>query len=310
MLGTCQAITVRWLATKDGPNTANKNSKSVLPTGGTQNNVGRVSLAPVPVMLARPWKLAILGGNALRGWNLQRSRVGAKRLAWIRHRIRKRHLNTASTVRRKQVTRRMKLIQQRCAWPHGSACSSNRSNLRPSERTQPLERFAYWCCTDKAVYRMKFTTSWFREASVFSNLNNSCPGTLGRIQTMVEIQKEDVTYAECKAFILNVDASAADPARTQACANIMSVIERARADRQAHADLQQDRAQREAELEEFRRQRELDRQMVEQQARRAEQLERRRAIGEAIRSMTAPPPQSTTRCSFYGSNANCTTTSY
>ena len=131
-----------------------------------------------------------------------------------------------------------------------------------------------------------------------------------RIQATVEIEKEDAAYAECKAFILNIDASAADPARAQACANIMSMIDRARAERQAHADRQQDRAQREAELDEFRRQRELDRQTVEQQARRAEQLERRRAIGEAIRSMTAPPPQATTRCSFSSGNSSCTTTSY
>lgn len=122
--------------------------------------------------------------------------------------------------------------------------------------------------------------------------------TLADIRERVEIAKEDRVYDQCRALVMNVDASTQDPARAQACSNTMAVIDRSRATRQARADRVEAR-----EMEERRRWEELAaQQRLQQQQRTTNALLMMRAF--------QPAPTTHTNCTSMqmGSfvNTDCT----
>lgn len=137
------------------------------------------------------------------------------------------------------------------------------------------------------------------------------PALLADIQERIEAQTEDTVYADCKALVMNIDAATKDPQRSQACATTMGIIDRARSERRARKERDQDLAIRQAELAEARRQRELDRQAIEHQTQRLEEMERQRRRAAALQSLGNAFKQTTTRCQpdFLG-GVKCTTTNY
>ncbi len=110
------------------------------------------------------------------------------------------------------------------------------------------------------------------------------------------IAREDRAYGECKALVLDIDASTADPARAQACANTMAVIDRTRAQRQAEADRRQQAEDRRQQMEFMHAEMEANRRIQQEEIERQRRRDRAEALRRAFQP-SAPQPQPTeTRC--------------
>lgn len=99
-------------------------------------------------------------------------------------------------------------------------------------------------------------------------------------------QREQARYRECRAFILDVDAAAKDPARADACMNVVIMMDRQREQQRADAEAETARKNAEAEAAYAQGVRELARQQAED-ARRDRIV---RAIGTAFQPPPAAPP--------------------
>jgi hypothetical protein len=140
------------------------------------------------------------------------------------------------------------------------------------------------------------------------------PRVYDEIKEKVEITKENKVYAQCKTLVLDIDASTREPARAAACSNTMVVVDRNRMARQSKLEAERESQRR---LDELNARRQENERLLAQQAehdREMENLERRRAVGDALRQMGEsfkPKPTYETECREtygYGRPVRCTTT--
>jgi hypothetical protein len=125
----------------------------------------------------------------------------------------------------------------------------------------------------------------------------------GGLRNTVARWKEERAYADCRALLFNVDASAQQPERAQACARMVEIVDRNRAMQQAREDRQQALDMQQAQLD---------------VARRAARAAALNDIGNSLQNYKAPPIQmkpfggttSTTNCIPVGNGMNCTTTTH
>lgn len=169
-------------------------------------------------------------------------------------------------------------------------------------------RDADGCWTDQCR-RIK-AAEWARESSARMEREE-------RLRTIAAIQNarprpesaEDRAYRECRAFVLNVEAAAADPAKAQACMNVIALVD----GQQEAADRRQAAERAQWEAENARLAVEAQQRAAAEQAERQRRAEFIRAMGNALTPPTPPPsppppaPSVTrTDCQRYGSSVNCT----
>lgn len=128
-----------------------------------------------------------------------------------------------------------------------------------------------------------------------------------------DIALEDSTYGDCRALVMNIEASTKDPSRAQACSNTMAVIDRSRAARREEADRQQRRAEAEnqrRQLDYLEAQADANRRWQEEQAAHQRRMDVLRALNSyhpepiPLRPITSPTVH--TNCSTIGQFTNCT----
>jgi hypothetical protein len=123
------------------------------------------------------------------------------------------------------------------------------------------------------------------------------PDRVAAVRQHIEASKEDAIYEDCRKLVLDVDASTRNPARAQACANTMAVIDRNRVSRRDDEDRRLQREQQVQAAEERRSDRETMRLEFETirrlQEEEREYQQRRDAqtdIADAFRNVAPPPP--------------------
>jgi len=120
-----------------------------------------------------------------------------------------------------------------------------------------------------------------RTADVLSASQILSPQELRAARDRVALENETRVYDACRALVLDIDKSIADPRRAQACTNVIGLI-----------DSERDRRRQAAQ------QAEQHRMAVSEQSRRDEELQvardeqRRRSVAETLLLMRAmqPPP--------------------
>lgn len=115
---------------------------------------------------------------------------------------------------------------------------------------------------------------------------------LRELRAEVAIRHEDIAYEECEPLVLDIAYSTKEPAKAQACANLMAAIDRARSARQQLRHQKELERIQQEQLREARRQREETarlRDELEARQQQEEEMERRRrlllAIGIALGSV-------------------------
>lgn len=128
---------------------------------------------------------------------------------------------------------------------------------------------------------------------------------LGYFREAAAVHREDVAYDECRRFMFDVQKAAADPAKGQACANTMAVIDRSRSQRQQAAS---NSAQQQAAVYQ-QQQVELMQQQIQMQAAENVRQRRREAMIDLAKALQRPAPvvvtPTHTTCNTYGSTMSC-----
>lgn len=131
---------------------------------------------------------------------------------------------------------------------------------------------------------------------------------MASVREHLEIGREDVAYDACKKLLLNPEEAARSPEKAHACTNTVAVVERAREARRVRREREEDLAMRRAAMADERAQREADRQAIEMQTLRLEEMERQRRRAEAIRAIGDSFKTTTTHCQPDGlGGVRCTT---